>query len=152
MLARWRFLPGFDATGEPRPFTARRAGTVDRQTDAAARGHAELDGVADQVRGGLVGRADQRVLDGVAIAGFDHEASGQHVPLAHLSDRSFGLGPARIRDAIGRQRRTIDRLQQSQRKEPVRHTTFASGVQYMEFTEAVARSAASGLPVNLPLL
>lgn len=35
---------------------------------------------------------------------------------------------------------------------PVKRTDFASGVQYMEFTEAVARSAASGLPVDLPLL
>lgn len=37
-------------------------------------------------------------------------------------------------------------------EEPVNRTTFPSGVQYMEFTEAVARSAASGLPVDLPLL
>ncbi len=37
-------------------------------------------------------------------------------------------------------------------EESVRRTDFTSGVQYMEFTEAVARSAASGLPVDLPLL
>jgi len=37
-------------------------------------------------------------------------------------------------------------------EEPVRRTDFASGVQYMEFTEAVARSAASGLPVDLTTL
>lgn len=37
-------------------------------------------------------------------------------------------------------------------EEPVRRTDFASGVQYMEFTEAVARSAATGLPIELPLL
>ena len=36
-------------------------------------------------------------------------------------------------------------------EEPVRRTDFASGLQYMEFTEAVARSAALGLPVDLPL-
>lgn len=36
-------------------------------------------------------------------------------------------------------------------EEPVKRTTFVSGLQYMEFTEAVARSAASGLPVDLPL-
>lgn len=35
---------------------------------------------------------------------------------------------------------------------PVRHTDFAGGVQYMEFTEAVARSAASGSSVALPLV
>ena len=35
---------------------------------------------------------------------------------------------------------------------PVLRTDFASGVQYMEFTEAVARSAATGSAVDLPLL
>ena len=35
--------------------------------------------------------------------------------------------------------------------EPVTHTTFEAGVQYMEFTEAVARSARSGRTVWLPL-
>lgn len=34
---------------------------------------------------------------------------------------------------------------------PVRFTDFATGVAYMEFTEAVARSANLGRPVNLPL-
>jgi hypothetical protein len=34
---------------------------------------------------------------------------------------------------------------------PVRFTTFAAGVQYMEFTEAVARSAQYGSAVGLPL-
>jgi predicted dehydrogenase len=34
---------------------------------------------------------------------------------------------------------------------PVRLTDFATGVLYMEFTEAVARSARLGLPVDLPL-
>jgi len=36
-------------------------------------------------------------------------------------------------------------------QEPVRFTDFATGVRYMEFTEAVARSATSGAPVALPL-
>ena len=35
--------------------------------------------------------------------------------------------------------------------EPVTHTTFEAGVQYMEFTEAVARSAQSGDTVWLPM-
>ena len=35
---------------------------------------------------------------------------------------------------------------------PVRFTDFATGVNYMEFTEAVARSAESGEAVDLPLL
>jgi predicted dehydrogenase len=34
---------------------------------------------------------------------------------------------------------------------PVRLTDFATGVRYMEFTEAVARSAQAGEPVDLPL-
>jgi len=36
-------------------------------------------------------------------------------------------------------------------KETVRYTDFATGLKYMEFTEAVARSAAMGLAVDLPL-
>jgi predicted dehydrogenase len=35
---------------------------------------------------------------------------------------------------------------------PVRYTDFATGVTYMEFTEAVARSAQSGTAVDLPLV
>jgi hypothetical protein len=34
---------------------------------------------------------------------------------------------------------------------PVRFTDFGTGVAYMEFTEAVARSAESGEAVELPL-
>jgi hypothetical protein len=37
-------------------------------------------------------------------------------------------------------------------KEEIKLTTFADGVKYMEFTEAVARSAALGKAINLPLL
>lgn len=33
----------------------------------------------------------------------------------------------------------------------VEHTTFADGVRYMQFTEAVARSAEAGEPIDLPL-
>lgn len=36
-------------------------------------------------------------------------------------------------------------------KEPIRFTTFADGVRYMEFTEAVALSHAHGKRVTLPL-
>jgi predicted dehydrogenase len=36
-------------------------------------------------------------------------------------------------------------------KTPIRFTDFASGVGYMEFTEAVARSAQEGVAVELPL-
>ena len=34
---------------------------------------------------------------------------------------------------------------------PIRFTDFATGVAYMEFTEAVAQSAERGEPVDLPL-
>ncbi|HLZ73077.1 MAG TPA: Gfo/Idh/MocA family oxidoreductase [Dehalococcoidia bacterium] len=37
-------------------------------------------------------------------------------------------------------------------EQPVRLTSFEDGVRYMEFSEAVARSAASGQSVSLPLL
>ena len=37
-------------------------------------------------------------------------------------------------------------------EEAVKFTDFETGVQYMEFTEAVHRSAVSGLPVELPLV
>lgn len=37
-------------------------------------------------------------------------------------------------------------------QEPVTHTTFEDGVKYMDFTEAVYRSLASGAAVALPLL
>ncbi len=36
-------------------------------------------------------------------------------------------------------------------KEPVTHTTFEEGVHYMEFTEAVTRSAQTGKAIALPL-
>jgi predicted dehydrogenase len=36
-------------------------------------------------------------------------------------------------------------------KEQVSHTTFTDGVKYMEFTEAVARSIATGRRIPLPL-
>jgi hypothetical protein len=35
---------------------------------------------------------------------------------------------------------------------PVRFTDFSTGVAYMEFTEAVARSAQTGVQVELPLV
>jgi len=34
---------------------------------------------------------------------------------------------------------------------PVTHTGFATGVRYMQFTEAVARSSRHQVPVTLPL-
>ena len=37
-------------------------------------------------------------------------------------------------------------------REKVSHTTFEDGVRYMEFTDAVSRSAASGQAVDVPEL
>ena len=37
-------------------------------------------------------------------------------------------------------------------KESISHTTFEDGVKYMEFTEAVSRSMASGKTIHLPLM
>ena len=37
-------------------------------------------------------------------------------------------------------------------QEEITHTDFATGVKYMEFTEAVHRSRRSGAAVSLPLL
>ena len=37
------------------------------------------------------------------------------------------------------------------RERPVTHTTFGTGVRYMQFTEAVARSSRHQQPVSLPL-
>jgi len=36
-------------------------------------------------------------------------------------------------------------------EEPIRFTDFETGVKYMEFTEAVHKSAAANLPIDLPL-
>ena len=35
--------------------------------------------------------------------------------------------------------------------EPIAHTSFEDGVKYMEFSEAVTRSAQSGTKISLPL-
>ena len=37
-------------------------------------------------------------------------------------------------------------------KEKTSHTTFEDGVRYMEFTDAVAKSAATGQAVDVPAL
>jgi len=44
-----------------------------------------------------------------------------------------------------------DFVEAIRRGKPIQFTDFPTGVRYMEFTEAVARSASSGLPVALPL-
>jgi predicted dehydrogenase len=54
-------------------------------------------------------------------------------------------------DKVGGWRVEADFIASIREKEPVRFTDFASGVAYMEFTEAVARSAQNGVVVKLPL-
>src|SRR5687768_9421654 len=57
------------------------------------RRHAELGGVADHVGHGLVGDADQWVLNGVAVGRPDHQAAGQLILLSHFGGRPLGLNP-----------------------------------------------------------
>lgn len=54
-------------------------------------------------------------------------------------------------DLCGRWRVEEEFIRAIRGEEPVRLNSFDIGVQYMEFTEAVARSAQSGQPVVLPL-
>ena len=67
------------------------------------------------------------------------------------------VGDAQLRelvipaDKIGEWRVEAEFIGAIRGEEPVKRTDFASGVSYMEFTEAVSRSAASNLPVDLPL-
>ncbi len=68
------------------------------------------------------------------------------------------VGDARLRELtiptekLGGWRAEAEFIGAIRGKESVRRTDFASGLQYMEFTEAVARSAANSLPVDLPLV
>jgi predicted dehydrogenase len=83
-----------------------------------------------------------------------------------LEDRLFGSSrtegatpgskmPMRIipvpPDRAGGWRVEADFIDSIREGKPVRLTDFETGVRYMEFTEAVARSARTGLPVSLPL-
>src|SRR5262245_41509311 len=54
-------------------------------------------------------------------------------------------------DRAGGWRVEADFIDSIRASAPVRYTDFESGVKYMEFTEAVARSAHTGLAVELPL-
>ena len=86
------------------------------------------DLVTDRIRG-----ASRR--HGTAPAGRDHLPE---VPIPEEKARAWRV-EADFVDAI-------------RQGTPVRFTDFATGVNYMEFTEAVARSAESGEAVDLPLL
>ena len=82
-----------------------------------------------------------------------------HYDLA--ADRLFGLrrGDAEPRELEGSGRAAAaagaseaDFIDSIREGKPVRYTDFATGVDYMEFTEAVAQSAANGGTVRLPLM
>ncbi len=68
------------------------------------------------------------------------------------------VGDARLRELtipsekLGGWRTEAEFIGAIRGEESVRRTDFASGLHYMEFTEAVAMSAAKSLPVDLPLL
>jgi predicted dehydrogenase len=83
-----------------------------------------------------------------------------------LTDRIYGLNQTKERtsaqldemkeipipaDKEGGWRVEADFIASIRHKAPVRFTDFAAGVAYMEFTEAVARSAQDGVAVDLPL-
>ncbi len=76
------------------------------------------------------------------------------------SSRTTGGGPGPMRDmkeipipeqAAQGWRVEADFIDAIRAGRPVELTSFAAGVIYMEFTEAVARSAELGIPVDLPL-
>src|SRR5262249_53007028 len=54
-------------------------------------------------------------------------------------------------DKAGSWRVEADFVEAIREGKPIELTDFATGVAYMEFTEAVARSARMGEPVELPL-
>ncbi len=63
-----------------------------------------------------------------------------------------GLEPLPIPDAQrGAWRVEADFIAAIRGERPVTHTDFATGVRYMQFTEAVARSSRHQMPVTLPL-
>ena len=92
----WHGGTGLGATDQTRPFAARPARTIDREPHTRARRHPEFGGVTDHVRDGFVRRANQRILDRVAVAGLDHQATGQQVAFAHLGDGPFRLASAMV--------------------------------------------------------
>ncbi len=73
----------------------------------------------------------------------------QHAAPCSLSDLPEIPIPA---DKRGGWQVEADFVQSIREGAPVRFTDFLSGIQYMEFTEAVARSAETARAVNLPLL
>ncbi|MGE3819328.1 MAG: Gfo/Idh/MocA family protein [Isosphaeraceae bacterium] len=63
-----------------------------------------------------------------------------------------GLAPLVVPEGLrGGWRVEADFLDAIRGERPVSHTTFADGVRYMQFTEAVARSSRHQQPVTLPL-
>ena len=69
-------------------------------------------------------------------------------PARATTSTSPSISPS-IRAMAGRWKRTLSLPIRDGR--PVTHTSFADGVKYMEFTEAVQISMAEGRRVELPL-
>jgi predicted dehydrogenase len=88
-----------------------------------------------------------------------HGSEGTLKYLLSPEDRLFGAtrGQTELReipfpsDMIGRWRVEEEFISCIRGEGPVRFTDFATGLRYMEFTEAVALSAARGSAVDLPL-
>jgi predicted dehydrogenase len=79
------------------------------------------------------------------LSGSSRQEGGQPGPKASL--QPIPVPP----EKVGGWRVEADFIDSIREGKPVRLTDFATGVRYMEFTEAVARSAQTGLPVALPL-
>jgi phosphoesterase family protein len=81
----------------PNRFFAHTGTAIDRQSDSYARHHAEFGSVTDHVRGRLVGGADQRVLNCVAIAGLDRQAEDR----LHHFQFAIMIAPGNVRPCRG---------------------------------------------------
>ncbi len=71
---------------------------------------------------------------------------GAQRPDKHLSELSIP------QDEVGNWRVEEEFINAIRGQEVITHTTFEEGVRYMEFTEAVSRSMASGKVIHLPLI
>lgn len=91
---------------------------------------------------------------GVALYGSEgtliYDLSHDEIRGARRGDE--GMRPLAIPDAMrGGWQVEADFVAAIRGERPVTHTDFRTGVRYMQFTEAVARSSRHQIPVNLPL-
>jgi predicted dehydrogenase len=85
------------------------------------------------------------ILHNDRILGASRQSGANSATLEEM--RAIAIPP----EKEGGWRVEADFIESIREGKPVRYTDFASGVLYMEFTEAVVRSAAKGMRVGLPL-